>query len=132
MQKFQFNDQGAADLITALYQLSNPALQLEADAAGADFRFWISSHFELGQSQLDYLAGIDEQWISIAAQQTKAFLVERKPIRLHKMPEPSHRNSNGEDRGKLLDLDKKQTASYSEQDGYQQNEELLYAISYSQ
>lgn len=129
MEKFPFTDQGAADLIAALYQLSNPALQLEANAAGGDFRFWISEHFVLNQDQLDYLDRIDPQWINHAAADTKVFLENRKSILLNKMPKPVQRNENG-DRGKLLDLDKKKSASYSEQNGYQENENLLFSISY--
>ncbi|WP_461791629.1 hypothetical protein [Pedobacter sp.] len=130
MEKFPFTGQGAKALMTELYQLSDPALQLEANAAGADFRLWIGSHFELDQSQLEYLDGIDETWIAVAAQDTKAFLAARKPIRLQKIPTPASRN-HSDDRGKLLDLDKKKTASYSEHEGYQQSEELLYTISHS-
>ncbi|WP_461789676.1 hypothetical protein [Pedobacter sp.] len=129
MEKFQFTDQGASELIAALYQLSDPALQLEANAAGADFRFWVSEHFELDQDQLDYLNGIDEQWIENAAAETKAFLETRKPIFLHKMPTPAQKGEDG-DRGKLLDLDKQQNSSYSEENGYQENEELRYTITY--
>lgn len=131
MEKFPFTDQGASELMATLYQLSNTALKLEADAAGADFRFWVSEHFELSPSQLDYLDGIDEQWVLVAAGQTKEFLEHRKPIVLHKMPAPSSRSGEEGDRGKLLDLDKKQTSSYSEQDGYGTSEELVYSINYS-
>ncbi|MFN0291949.1 hypothetical protein [Pedobacter helvus] len=131
MEKFPFTDQGAADLIATLYQLSDQDLQLEANTAGSDFSLWISEYFELDQDQLDYLDGVDPQWIGHAAADTKVFLENRKPILLHKMSKPVQKSENG-DRGKLLDLDKKQSANYSEQNGYSESEELLFSISYNQ
>jgi hypothetical protein len=47
------------------------------------------------------------------------------------MSKPVQKSENG-DRGKLLDLDKKQSANYSEQNGYSESEELLFSISYNQ
>lgn len=131
MQKFTFNEQGATDLLASLYALSNADLQLEANAAGADFRLWIIGHFEFTSTQVDFINDIDEQWINQAAFETKIFLEGRKPIKLHKLPSHDLRSDQTGDRGKLLDLDKKQSANYSEAQGYQESEELLYSISYT-
>lgn len=131
MSKFAFTEQGAASFIADLYTLSQPALQLEADAAGDDFQAWIASHFELDSTQLAYLATIDPQWIGQAAADTRHFLENRLPIELHKAVPPAGRSAEG-DRGKLLDLDKKNSASYAPGEGTTETEVLSFSISYSE
>ncbi|MES2418331.1 MAG: hypothetical protein V4541_09090 [Bacteroidota bacterium] len=126
-QLFSLTNAGAQELIDELYALPQTELQVEADAAGADFRSWVKSHFELSQTQVQYLDQVDQRWIEDAAEESKYFLENRLPIVLFKeQPE----EPEGEDRGKLLDLDKKKESNYSEEDGYASSETLTYSISY--
>jgi len=126
-RSFPLTTAGVQDLMNELYALPQPELQLEADAIGADFRLWIKKHFELSETQIQYLDGIDQRWINTAAEESKYFLENRLPIGLYKEQAIS---SNEEDRGKLLDLDKKSMSSYSGNNGYEVSEKLIYTISY--
>ncbi|MFN0293589.1 hypothetical protein [Pedobacter helvus] len=127
MTKFPLTTAGAQDLINELYALPQAELQIEADAAGADFRLWIKNHFELTETQIVYLDGIDQRWIDDAQVETKYFLENRLPIALFK---DQAKNSADGDRGKLLDLDKRSISSFSEQDGFEKAEKLDFTISY--
>jgi len=116
-----------------LYALSQMDLQVEADAAGADFPLWIKSHFELTTSQITYLDGIDEMWLNDAATETKYFLENRLPISLNKALPPKRSgddDDDDDDRGKLIRLDKTEESSYSEESGYSETETLTYNITY--
>jgi len=120
---------GVQDLMNELYALPQPDLQLEANAIGSDFRQWVKNHFELSESQEEYLDYIDESWVEDAATESKHFLENRLLIALYK---DQARRSEDKDRGKLLDLDKKKVSSYSEDDGYVSSETLTYTISYDE
>lgn len=115
-----------------LYALSQMDLQVEADAAGADFPLWIKSHFELTTSQITYLDQIDEMWLNDASTETKYFLENRLPISLNKVlpPKRSGDDDDDDDRGKLIRLEKNEASSYSQQDGYSETETLTYSITY--
>jgi hypothetical protein len=126
---FPLTTAGVQELINELYAMSDPELQLEANAIGADFRLWIKSHFELSATQIQYLDQIDERWINDAAVNSKYFLENRLPIAFNKEV-LSRAEGVDEDRGKLLDLDKKSNSNYSEEGGYEENETLSYTISY--
>lgn len=124
---FPLTTAGAQDLLNELYALPDAELQLEADAAGADFRLWTKNHFELSETQITYLDGIDQRWIDDAQVETKYFLENRLPIALFK--DETKKPDEG-DRGKLLDLDKRSISSFSEQDGFEKAERLNFTISY--
>lgn len=126
---FPLTTAGVQELINELYAMPDPELQLEADAIGANFRMWVKSHFELSATQIQYLDQIDERWITNAATESKYFFENRLPIALIK-DVLSRIDGADEDRGKLLDLDKKSNSSYSQEGGYEENETLSYTISY--
>ena len=127
MSKFPLTTAGVQDLMNELYALPQSELQLEADAIGADFRLWVKNHFELSETQIVYLDGIDERWVNDAAEATKHFLENRLPIGFFKA---QAKKSEDGDRGKLLDLDKRSISSFSEEEGYLLSEKLTYTISY--
>lgn len=127
MSKFPLTTAGVQDLMNELYALPQSELQLEADAVGADFRLWVKNHFELSETQIVHLDGIDERWVNDAAESTKHFLENRLPIGFFK--EQAKKSEDG-DRGKLLDLDKRNISSFSEEEGYLLSEKLTYTISY--
>lgn len=130
MEKFPFNATGFQDLQTQLFALPDNQLQEQADAIGNDLRGFTAAHFVLSESQLAFLAAIDETFIDHAAAQTKEFIENRKVVGLIKEPTPASRGTEGEDRGKILDLDKKATNSYSREHGFQYSESLDYVITY--
>lgn len=128
MNTFPLTPEGASQLIEELYALPQSELQNEADAAGADFPDWIKSHFDLDQSQQNYLDAIDERWIEAAAEETKHALENRLPITLQK--DLAGKSEEEGDRGKLLDLDKKKQSSFSPANGFSESETLGFTISY--
>lgn len=129
MNTYPLTSAGASQLLDELYALPQTELQLEADAAGADFPLWVKSHFELDPSQIDYLDNIDQQWIETAASETKSALENRSPITLKKDISKKSGEEGG-DRGKLLDLDKNKKSSFSQENGFFETESLTYTISY--
>jgi hypothetical protein len=123
MEKFPLSTSGLQDLTNELYALSDPALQQQADDIGTDFTSWIVEHFILTESQVTYLREIDQRFIETAASECKYFLQNRLPIHLVKEESSSQRGEQeGEDRGKLLDLDKKAAASFSPDGGFGSSE----------
>jgi hypothetical protein len=131
MEKLPLTNAGVEDLMAQLYALPQVELEVEANAAGADFALWIKEHFELTTSQITYLDNIDEMWLNDAATETKYFLENRLPISLNKVLPPSRKgDEDDDDRGKLLRLDKNETSSYSEENGYSESETLTYSITY--
>lgn len=129
MNTFPFTNVGAQQLIEELYDLPQPQLQIEADAAGDDFPAWLQSHFDLSPSQVQYLEQIDQAWIDNAAAETKHALENRLPVELNKQENTSGEDEE-EDRGKLLDLDKDKKSSFSQENGFIENETLTFTISY--
>ena len=131
MEKLPLTNAGAEELMIQLYALSQMDLQVEANAAGADFPLWIKSHFELTTSQITYLDQIDELWLDNAATETKYFLENRLPISLNKVLPPKRSGGDDDDdRGKLIRLEKSEASSYSEENGYSETETLTYSITY--
>lgn len=132
MEKFPFSPDGLTDLLTGFFALPDPDLQLKADQIGNHFRTFIAEHFELSTSQLLFLANMDENFISDAASSSKSFVERRLMIGLIKANPPENKNpgDDDKDRGKLVDLDKKETSSFSRENGYQHSESLTFIISY--
>lgn len=135
MEKFPFSPDGLTDLLTGLFALPDPELQLQADQIGNNFRVFIAQHFELTTSQLAFLAAMDENFILDASIASKSFVERRLMIGLIKANPPDRKNPGDDDdkdkdRGKLVDLDKKETSSFSREHGYQHIESLTFIISY--
>lgn len=135
MEKFPFSPQGLTDLQTMLFALPDSELQQQADLIGNDFRAFLAAHFELNPSQLTFLVDMDQDFILDAASSSKSFIERRLMITLLKAEPPVLKNPEDnddppKDRGKLVDLDKKETSSFSREYGYQHEETLTFKISY--
>lgn len=135
MEKFPFSPQGLTDLQTMLFALPDPALQEQADEIGNNFKAYLITHFEFSLSQLAYLEAMDENFIADASLQSKSFVERRLKIGLIKQDPPVLKNPGDnddppKDRGKLVDLDKKEKSSFSREHGYQHEESLTFIISY--
>jgi hypothetical protein len=130
MNTFPFNAEGVKALLQTLYALPDEELLKEADALANDYRGWLSNHFILNQRQLDFLQGIDDRFIAKAGPLTQSFLVNRLPITLIK-PESAAESTQKDGEGKLIDIGKKSSISYSDEGGFNSVEDLTYTISYS-
>ncbi|TCC88643.1 hypothetical protein EZ428_18575 [Pedobacter frigiditerrae] len=134
MNKFPFTSAGLTDLLTQLFALPDAELQVQADAIGNDFRGFTVEHFELSATQVNFLNSLDERFVTTAARDCKDFVQRRKMIGLIKEETPAGRNgtqsADGDDRGKLLDLDKAAVSSFSEEEGFQESERLNFVITY--
>ncbi len=82
MKKVPLSPLGVQQLLSQLYALPDPELQQEAQQAGNDFKYWVSSHVELAQHQVVYLDSLPEAFVSVAAEKVNFYLVTRKPISL--------------------------------------------------
>ncbi len=132
MEKFPFTQQGLTDLLNTLFAQSDQELQLEADTLKNDFRSWTRDHFILSSSQLNFLDRIDNRFITIAATESSSFFSQRKLIQLVKSERPTQITAGEDpDEGKLLDLDKKETASYAANGEFSESQELTFTISYT-
>jgi len=129
MIKQPLNPEGLQELLSSLYQLPDEQLQQEAASIAADFRLWIASHFIMENDQIDYLNTIDNRFIVTAATETRYFVANRLPITFIKTEKPVFRSTDGE--GKLIDLDKKKENSFSDVNGFSEEESLTFTISYS-
>jgi len=65
-----------------LYALSDPALQLEAEALQSDYQGWIAANFSLTPEQQTYLANLDAQFIEYAAFNSAFAMRNRMPMAL--------------------------------------------------
>lgn len=133
MEKFPFSPDGLTDLLNGLFALPDPELQLKAAQIGNHFRTFIAEHFQLSTHQLLFLANMDENFIQDASSSSKSFVERRLMIGLIKANPPDRKNpgdDDDKDRGKLVDLDKKETSSFSREQGYQHIESLTFIISY--
>lgn len=130
MQKFPFTDSGLQDLLSQLYALDDQQLSQQADAISADFPTWLTDHFQFDQSQLDFLAATPETFIQSAAADCSYYVANRLPITMVKEQQRSDPPEDEEDRGKLIDLDKKSGASFSPQGSSSSSGSLTITISY--
>jgi hypothetical protein len=132
MQKFPFTDSGLQDLLSQLYALDDQQLQQQADTISADFPTWLTDHFLFDQSQLNFLASAPESFIQSAAADCSYYVANRLPITMVKDQQRSDPPEEGEDRGKLIDLDKKSSASFSPPESHSSSGSLTITISYPQ
>jgi hypothetical protein len=128
MKKFSFDEPGVQLLLAELYQLPDDQLNKEADALKTDYRKWVENHFLLATSQLSFLKKIDDRFINEAALYTSSFLIARLPITLVKAAKEATAAKDGD--GKIIDLDKKSSSRYSDESGFEEEETLIYTISY--
>ncbi|RYD95418.1 MAG: hypothetical protein EOP54_15840 [Sphingobacteriales bacterium] len=80
MNKHEFSPAGLQALLAELYQLSDSELALEVAAIIANYRSWLSSHFDFEPGQAAYLDAMDNQFIAAAALATSEF---RSPAHLY-------------------------------------------------
>lgn len=132
MEKVSFTPAGLQALLQQLYALPNTDLEQEALAIAQDFRSWVKAHFTLDQDQEAYLDGVDQQFINQAGQRSSYYVGNRLPVNLIKMARPTTTATvaGEEDRGKLLDLDEKNSNVYSPESGYGESSSLTFTISY--
>lgn len=132
MQKFPFTDSGLQDLLAQLYALDDQQLQQQAQAMAEDFPGWLQEHFLFEQDQLDFLAGLPQSFIQSAAADCSYCAANRLPINMVKDQQRSDPPAEGEDRGKLIDLDKKSSARFSPAESFRASGSLTITISYPQ
>lgn len=128
MNKYPFSEEGVEALITSLYLLSVQGLQEEAEKVLNDFKAWFSGWFDLTESQLSYLDKIDTGFILEASSVTYHALLNRQPISLIKPQAKTDAAADGT--GKIIDLGKTSSISYSDETGVVETESLTYIISY--
>lgn len=69
-----------------LFALEQDALDLEANAAVADFRAWINTHFELTAEESGYLETADENFIRLLSSVVFVGVRNRLPMDFAKSP----------------------------------------------
>lgn len=82
MMKVEFSPAGFKDLETQLYELSDVALQSEADAVFADYIDWVDNHVQLSTAQISYLQSLDAFFIASLAAKAAITFVNRLPLNL--------------------------------------------------
>ncbi len=131
MEKFPLTQSGLQQLLAQLYQLPDSELSAEAASAAADFRKWLGEKFDLEPSQLLYLSAVSDEFIADASQQTRYFLLGRKPIELSKQEKPAARTAD-EPADKIVVVNGDKKSSYSPAEGYSEQEVLNFLILYPQ
>jgi len=82
MEKFPFTPQGVQDLLTQLYALTDPQLELEAASLQADLPAWLRAKFDLTTHQETYLDNLGATFINFSATRSSFALANRLPIEL--------------------------------------------------
>ena len=129
MRKQPLTPAGLQELLSSLYQLPEPALQLEAAALAADLRDWIEKKFIVTTGQQSYLSAIDDRQIANTAANGQYFLSKRLPIEFIKQEKPANYASESE--GKFFGLKKTSLSTYMPLTGYSEEETLTITIAYS-
>ncbi|ASS47639.1 MAG: hypothetical protein A3D31_17595 [Candidatus Fluviicola riflensis] len=73
---------GVAELLKKLYALPNNELNIEALAIKANFRNWVSTHFELAEMQLSYLNSMPDNSVQYFGDQCWFCFIHRLDITL--------------------------------------------------
>ena len=84
MNKFPFTEEGAAAMVAALYQMTDVALNLEADAAATDFESWVATKFDFATEQLSFLSAMSATLRSYMGAQVAMSLRHRLSLSLVK------------------------------------------------
>lgn len=82
MSKVPFTQAGFEDLADTLYALSDPALNLEADALLADYIQWADDHVVLATAQISYLQSMPTYMIDHLAAMASIGIRSRVPLNL--------------------------------------------------
>ncbi|GAA4790888.1 hypothetical protein GCM10023231_18490 [Olivibacter ginsenosidimutans] len=125
MSTFPFTTNGAEQFFSALYQLSEDALQEEIMLVQQDFKAWIAQHFVLSEEQQVYLAGLSQNFAQSAGALTASAMSYRLPVILIK-PEG---NSGQLRKGKLVDTKNNIVIQHAE-DQDEASGEVIFTISY--
>ncbi|MDM8176413.1 hypothetical protein QT327_19045 [Olivibacter sp. 47] len=126
MEKVPFNSLGVSTLISNLYALSDEALNDEMIDFESNPNEWLTTHFDLTESQASYLAQMDDIFLTSMALEVSDHLSDREPVALLKEDRPK----DGDDRGKLLQFSYTNKDIYSLAGGRQFTKTLLIQISY--
>ena len=89
MKKFPFTNEGFQAQQTVLYVLPDAQLKLEATQIKKDFKNWMANHFELAQTQLNFLQELDKRALSLIAFETSFAVANRLAISLNKADPPA-------------------------------------------
>jgi len=130
MNKHEFSPAGLQALLAELYQLSDSELALEVAAIIANYRSWLSSHFDFEPAQAAYLDAMDNQFIAAAALATSEFVAARQAITLVKEEPVTIQQRNEEGEGKFIRIKKESNARYATDSPYQTVESLVFTIAY--
>lgn len=82
MEKVAFTPSGFKQLEAQLYELSDSALLVEANAVSADYIAWADNHIILSTAQINYLNGLDAFFIAALASKAAIAFVNRLPLNL--------------------------------------------------
>ena len=100
MTKYPFTTAGFEDLQTALYALTDPELNVQAQLILMDFNDWMEANFDLSTSQITFLESINPETRLFTAFQTSYAVRNRLPVNLIK---PLQRTEDPvDDDGKLI------------------------------
>lgn len=131
MAKVEFSPAGFKDLETQLYELSDVALQSEADAVLADYIDWVDNHVQLSTAQISYLQSLDGYFIASLAAKAAITFVNRLPLNLV-LPTNYNEAEQEEGRGKWF-LDKSTVAvSNAPGEPVTATGELIYEFEFEQ
>ena len=84
MEKFPFKNEGATELVAALYALPDAALHVEADEAHANFADWLLKHFTFEPSQVAYLGSMSTSLLDFMGAQVAMAMRHRLSLTLVK------------------------------------------------
>lgn len=82
METYPLTPEGAADKLTDLYALSDPALAAHAVAIAVDFKAWVKSNFDLTPAQSTYVNGMNADATRFFGAQCSACFLNRINIEL--------------------------------------------------
>ena len=95
MEKQPFSNAGFARLQASLYAKDNVSLAVEATAITADFAKWMGNHFDMANSQLQFLAKLKPQALDLLASQTSIAVANRLAVTLAKDEEEEEEDKTG-------------------------------------
>jgi hypothetical protein len=96
MEKYPFTPAGVQDMQTALYALSDPQLELEAEVIENDFAAWVSDTFDLDSTQLSFLGNLNGDFLNSCGLRTALAVRHRLPIYLVEAEQQNAHRLNSE------------------------------------
>ena len=88
MEKFPFTTEGVHAANEHFYALSDDALWNEVHAVQADFKAWMTAHFDIQGEDLDCLLGFNAHCTFILGNQLAVTMSLRLPFRLERNTPP--------------------------------------------